>query len=153
MSTAPPPRLAGNEEAHAKILLDYVQRLFNAQKLQAAVLLPIGGGIDWFHPTSAPANFLERKGQAVSRATFPDLYAALGGAASPFGQGDGLVVNGTTGESPTTSDAEKADLVRAVVDAVGDRAHVVAGVGTFDTVPALTAPGHLTISGTRTPPS
>jgi 4-hydroxy-tetrahydrodipicolinate synthase len=47
---------------------------------------------------------------------------------------DGLVVNGTTGESPTTSDAEKADLVRAVVDAVGDRAHVVAGVGTFDTV-------------------
>src|SRR6476469_9202814 len=47
---------------------------------------------------------------------------------------DGLVVNGTTGESPTTSDSEKADLVAAVVDAVGDRAHVVAGVGTFDTV-------------------
>jgi 4-hydroxy-tetrahydrodipicolinate synthase len=47
---------------------------------------------------------------------------------------DGLVINGTTGESPTTSDAEKADLVRAVADAVGDRAHVVSGVGTFDTV-------------------
>ena len=47
---------------------------------------------------------------------------------------DGLVINGTTGESPTTSDGEKADLVRAVVDAVGDRAHIVAGVGTFDTV-------------------
>lgn len=46
---------------------------------------------------------------------------------------DGLVVNGTTGESPTTSDAEKAELVRAVKDAVGDRAKVVAGVGTFDT--------------------
>src|SRR4051794_22175737 len=46
---------------------------------------------------------------------------------------DGLVVNGTTGESPTTTDAEKSDLVRAVVDAVGDRAHIVAGVGTFDT--------------------
>jgi 4-hydroxy-tetrahydrodipicolinate synthase len=46
---------------------------------------------------------------------------------------DGLVVNGTTGESPTTSDAEKAELVRAVVAAVGDRAHVVAGVGTNDT--------------------
>lgn len=46
---------------------------------------------------------------------------------------DGLIVNGTTGESPTTSDAEKAELVRAVVDAVGDRAHVVAGVGTNDT--------------------
>ncbi|MFI2612386.1 4-hydroxy-tetrahydrodipicolinate synthase [Kitasatospora sp. NPDC018619] len=46
---------------------------------------------------------------------------------------DGLVVNGTTGESPTTDDAEKAQLVRAVVEAVGDRAHVVAGVGTNDT--------------------
>ena len=46
---------------------------------------------------------------------------------------DGLVVNGTTGEAPTTSDAEKSDLVRAVVDAVGDRASVVAGVGTNDT--------------------
>ncbi|MBY8879531.1 4-hydroxy-tetrahydrodipicolinate synthase [Actinacidiphila acidipaludis] len=46
---------------------------------------------------------------------------------------DGLVVNGTTGESPTTSDQEKAQLVRAVAEAVGDRAHVVAGVGTNDT--------------------
>ncbi|HJQ01518.1 MAG TPA: 4-hydroxy-tetrahydrodipicolinate synthase [Jatrophihabitans sp.] len=47
---------------------------------------------------------------------------------------DGLVVNGTTGEAPTTSDSEKAELVAAVVDAVGDRARIVAGVGTFDTV-------------------
>jgi 4-hydroxy-tetrahydrodipicolinate synthase len=46
---------------------------------------------------------------------------------------DGLVVNGTTGEGPTTSDAEKADLVRAVVNAVGSRATVVAGAGTYDT--------------------
>ena len=46
---------------------------------------------------------------------------------------DGLVVNGTTGESPTTSDAEKDTLFRAVVEAVGDRATVVAGVGTNDT--------------------
>ncbi|HEY2043843.1 MAG TPA: 4-hydroxy-tetrahydrodipicolinate synthase [Jatrophihabitans sp.] len=46
---------------------------------------------------------------------------------------DALVINGTTGESPTTSDAEKADLVAAVVSAVGDRALVIAGVGTFDT--------------------
>ncbi|MBM7172440.1 4-hydroxy-tetrahydrodipicolinate synthase [Streptomyces sp. G44] len=46
---------------------------------------------------------------------------------------DGLVINGTTGESPTVGDAEKNDLVRAVLDAVGDRAHVVAGVGTNDT--------------------
>jgi 4-hydroxy-tetrahydrodipicolinate synthase len=43
------------------------------------------------------------------------------------------VVSGTTGESPTTSDAEKTDLLRAVVEAVGDRAHVLAGVGTNDT--------------------
>lgn len=47
---------------------------------------------------------------------------------------DGLVVSGTGGESPTTSDAEKTELISAVVAAVGDRAHVVAGVGTFDTV-------------------
>ncbi|MEV7328598.1 4-hydroxy-tetrahydrodipicolinate synthase [Micromonospora sp. NPDC093244] len=46
---------------------------------------------------------------------------------------DALVVNGTTGESPTTSDAEKERLIRAVVEAVGDRARVVAGVGTNDT--------------------
>jgi 4-hydroxy-tetrahydrodipicolinate synthase len=46
---------------------------------------------------------------------------------------DGLVVSGTTGESPTTSDNEKAELVRAVVNAVGDRASVVAAVGTYDT--------------------
>ncbi|SFL07703.1 4-hydroxy-tetrahydrodipicolinate synthase [Streptomyces pini] len=46
---------------------------------------------------------------------------------------DGIVVNGTTGESPTTSDAEKTELVRVVVEAVGDRAHVVAGAGTNDT--------------------
>jgi 4-hydroxy-tetrahydrodipicolinate synthase len=46
---------------------------------------------------------------------------------------DALVISGTTGESPTTSDAEKADLLRVVVDAVGDRAAVIAGVGTFNT--------------------
>ncbi|MFH9299442.1 4-hydroxy-tetrahydrodipicolinate synthase [Streptomyces sp. NPDC017520] len=46
---------------------------------------------------------------------------------------DGLIVNGTTGESPTTSDTEKDQLVRAVLEAVGDRAHVVAGIGTNDT--------------------
>ncbi|MFE0250438.1 4-hydroxy-tetrahydrodipicolinate synthase [Streptomyces sp. NPDC059010] len=46
---------------------------------------------------------------------------------------DGLVLSGTTGESPTTTDAEKSELVRAVREAVGERATVVAGVGTFDT--------------------
>lgn len=46
---------------------------------------------------------------------------------------DALVINGTTGESPTTTDAEKLALVEAVVAEVGDRATVIAGVGTFDT--------------------
>jgi 4-hydroxy-tetrahydrodipicolinate synthase len=46
---------------------------------------------------------------------------------------DALVINGTTGESPTTSDAEKDAVLRAVLEAVGDRAQVLAGVGTFST--------------------
>ena len=46
---------------------------------------------------------------------------------------DGLVVSGTTGEAPTTTDAEQEALLRAVLEAVGDRACVVAGVGTNDT--------------------
>lgn len=46
---------------------------------------------------------------------------------------DALVINGTAGEAPTTSDAEKETLVRVVVEAVGDRAQVLAGVGTNDT--------------------
>jgi 4-hydroxy-tetrahydrodipicolinate synthase len=50
---------------------------------------------------------------------------------------DALVISGTGGEGPTTTDAEKSDLIRAVVDAVGDRAQVVAGVGTFDTVHSI----------------
>jgi 4-hydroxy-tetrahydrodipicolinate synthase len=43
---------------------------------------------------------------------------------------EGLVVNGTTGEAPTTTDEEKQRLIRVVREAVGDRAKVVAGVGT-----------------------
>jgi len=46
---------------------------------------------------------------------------------------DALVINGTTGESPTTSDAEKEALIQAAVEAVGDRAQIVAGVGTYNT--------------------
>ncbi len=46
---------------------------------------------------------------------------------------DGLVINGTTGESPTTSDAEKRALLETVVKEVGDRSSIVAGVGTFST--------------------
>ena len=50
---------------------------------------------------------------------------------------EGLVLSGTTGEAPTTTRAEKAELLRVVVDAVGGRAHVLAGVGTYDTAHSL----------------
>jgi len=53
---------------------------------------------------------------------------------------DGLVVAGTTGESPTLSDAEKLELFAAAIEAVGDRATVVAGTGTYDTAHSV----HLT---------
>ncbi|PJE98411.1 4-hydroxy-tetrahydrodipicolinate synthase [Streptomyces carminius] len=64
-----------------------------------------------------------------------DLPAARRLAAHLVDRGgcDALVLSGTTGESPTTSDAEKTALVRAVAEAVGDRARVVTGVGTSDT--------------------
>ena len=50
---------------------------------------------------------------------------------------DGLVVFGTTGESPTVSDGEQHAVLEAVLDAVGDRATVVAGVGTNDTAHSI----------------
>jgi 4-hydroxy-tetrahydrodipicolinate synthase len=46
---------------------------------------------------------------------------------------DGLVISGTTGESPTTTDDEKRELLRVVLEAVGDQARVIAGAGTYDT--------------------
>lgn len=46
---------------------------------------------------------------------------------------DGLVVNGTTGESPTLSESEKLSLLETVLDEVGDRAAVLFGAGTYDT--------------------
>ena len=53
---------------------------------------------------------------------------------------DGIVVAGTTGESPTLTDAERLDLVRAAIEAVGERATVVAGTGTYSTAHSV----HLT---------
>ncbi|MGW4244019.1 4-hydroxy-tetrahydrodipicolinate synthase [Nocardia sp. NPDC004722] len=50
---------------------------------------------------------------------------------------DLLAISGTTGESPTTTESEKFDLLRAVVDAVGDRATVIAGIGTYDTAHSI----------------
>ncbi|HEU4363720.1 MAG TPA: 4-hydroxy-tetrahydrodipicolinate synthase [Mycobacterium sp.] len=46
---------------------------------------------------------------------------------------DGLVLSGTTGESPTTADYEKLTLLRAVVESVGNRARIIAGAGSNDT--------------------
>ncbi|MFF9584990.1 4-hydroxy-tetrahydrodipicolinate synthase [Streptomyces achromogenes] len=63
-----------------------------------------------------------------------DLDGARRLAAHLVAEGcDGLVLNGTTGESPTTTDEEKTRLVEAVREAVGDRAALVAGVGSADT--------------------
>ncbi|HET8679647.1 MAG TPA: 4-hydroxy-tetrahydrodipicolinate synthase, partial [bacterium] len=50
---------------------------------------------------------------------------------------DGLVIAGTTGESPTLSDDEKTRLFKAVKDAVGDRGKVIAGTGTYDTAHSI----------------
>lgn len=50
---------------------------------------------------------------------------------------DGLVINGTTGESPTTDDDEKKALLAAVKAEVGDRAQVIAGVGTNETAATI----------------
>lgn len=67
-----------------------------------------------------------------------DLVAAAALATHLVDHGhDGLVLNGTTGEAPTTHAGEKADLIRVVVEAVGDRAAVVAGAGSNDTEHAV----------------
>ncbi|MFD7734484.1 4-hydroxy-tetrahydrodipicolinate synthase [Kitasatospora phosalacinea] len=89
-------------------------------------------------PTSTPQTPFGRVLTAMVTPFTPDGDLDLDGAqrlaAHLVDSGnDGLVLNGTTGESPTTTDAEKAQLVRAVVEAVGDRAHVISGVGTNDT--------------------
>ncbi len=52
---------------------------------------------------------------------------------------DGLVLNGTTGEASTKSDAEDLALLQAVIEAVGDRATVIAGVGTNDTAHSISS--------------
>jgi 4-hydroxy-tetrahydrodipicolinate synthase len=69
-----------------------------------------------------------------------DPEAAAGLATRLVDRGhDGLVIFGTTGESPTVSDDEQQLVLRAVIDAVGDRASIVAGVGSYDTAHAVAA--------------
>ncbi|MFH8406308.1 4-hydroxy-tetrahydrodipicolinate synthase [Streptomyces sp. NPDC018019] len=64
----------------------------------------------------------------------PDLDGAQRLAVHLVEEGcDGIILSGTTGESSTTTDTEKEALLRAVVEAVGDRARITAGVGTGDT--------------------
>lgn len=58
---------------------------------------------------------------------------------------DGLVINGTTGESPTLSEEEKLRLLEVVLEAVGDRVAVVFGAGTYNTAESI----HLTREGER----
>ena len=53
---------------------------------------------------------------------------------------DGLVVTGTTGESPTLTDEERLQILQAAIEAVGDRASIVAGTGTNSTTHSV----HLT---------
>jgi 4-hydroxy-tetrahydrodipicolinate synthase len=53
---------------------------------------------------------------------------------------DGVVVNGTTGEASTLSDEERVELIQAALDAIGDRATVIAGTGTNSTAHSI----HLT---------
>jgi 4-hydroxy-tetrahydrodipicolinate synthase len=60
---------------------------------------------------------------------------------------DGLVVSGTTGESPTTSAEEKDELLRAVVEAVGGRCVVIAGAGSNDTAKSVESVRHAQKAG------
>ena len=50
---------------------------------------------------------------------------------------DGIVVNGTTGEAPTTTDEEKDEIIKVVIAAVGDRATIVAGAGNNETAHSI----------------
>jgi 4-hydroxy-tetrahydrodipicolinate synthase len=67
-----------------------------------------------------------------SGAVDPDRFRDLAAFLVEHGS-DGLVVAGTTGEAPTLSDDERLELIAAAVDAVGDRATVIAGTGTYST--------------------
>lgn len=94
-------------------------------------------------PTSAPSEKLF--GTVVPAMVTPmtedgavDLDAAQALAAHLVDQGaDGLVVTGTTGETSTLRDEENLAMFRAVLEAVGDRARVIAGTGTNDTAHTL----------------
>lgn len=75
---------------------------------------------------------------------------------------DGIVVNGTTGESPTTTDDEKIAVLDTVLETVGDRAYIICGVGSYDTTASVHlakrsatagAHGHLVVTPYYSKPS
>ena len=96
------------------------------------ILVPVStSGFDVQRPAGHRA---DRDGDAVRPDGSLDTAAAARLATHLVDAGcDGLVVSGTTGESPTTTDDEKIALLRAVLEAVGDRARIIAGAGTYDT--------------------
>ena len=69
----------------------------------------------------------------------PERYAELCTYLVDHGS-DGVAVNGTTGEAPTLSDDERLELLHAALEAIGDRATVIAGTGTYSTAHSI----HLT---------
>lgn len=82
----------------------------------------------------------------------PDGAVNLDGAAALAAHlvdigNNGLVVNGTTGEASTTTDDEKESVLRAVIGAVGDRARVIAGVGTNNTAHSVELAGRAAAAG------
>jgi 4-hydroxy-tetrahydrodipicolinate synthase len=60
---------------------------------------------------------------------------------------DGVVVNGTTGEASTLAEEERTGLIRAALEAIGDRATVVAGTGTNSTAHSIELTGHAQEAG------
>ena len=94
-----------------------------------------GRTMDNLYGMSLPAAPFGRMLTAMATAFTDDGAVDLDGTAAIAAHlvdhgNDGVVVSGTTGESPTTTVPEDGEILRAVKDAVGDRATVVAGVGT-----------------------
>ncbi len=107
--------------ADGSLLLMTVASAANLSGSAAAPHLPFGTvGVAMVTPFTADGKLDVETGIAVAK------HLVDGGC-------DALVLGGTTGESPTTSDDEKFELVRAVKDALGGRAKIIAGAGTYDT--------------------
>lgn len=111
-----------------------------------------GGKVERFVPSARPTPF----GRLITAMVTPftgdlrvdhDGVARLATHLVDEQDHDALVINGTTGESPTTTDEEKAAILRTVVDAVGGRAKIIAGVGTPSTAHTITLARHAEEAG------